>query len=161
VDLQQQRVDPDRADLCPPLELLLDVARHVRGDEPRHEEEPGQCVGDKNRDQRRERDEDPPVREHRADPWPPSGLPGCHALLPSHRLDRYRFGDSLGVEGAGALCVRESLVTILSRFSSRYITTTIVRSWSAPARITDPSGVSSLVPSVRVISVPVSSTLCT
>ncbi len=78
VDLQQQRVDPDLADLCPPLELLLDVARHVRGDEPRHEEEPGQCVGDKNRDQHRERDEDPPAREHRPDPRPPSRLPGCH-----------------------------------------------------------------------------------
>ena len=63
----------------------------------------------------------------------------------SHRLDRYRFGASLGVEGAGALCIRESLVKILSPFSSRYIATTIVPSWSAPGRITDPGGVSSLV----------------
>jgi hypothetical protein len=73
----------------------------------------------------------------------------------------HRFGDSLGVERAGALGFRESLVTILSPFSSRYIATTIVPSWSALGRITDPSGVSSLEPSVRVILVPVSSTLCT
>src|SRR5437870_1098093 len=73
----------------------------------------------------------------------------------------HRFGDSLGVEGAGALGFRESFVTILSPFSSRYIATTIVPSWSALGRITDPSGVSSLVPSARVILVPVSSTLCT
>jgi hypothetical protein len=54
----------------------------------------------------------------------------------------HRFGDSLGVEGAGSLCFRESLVTIWSPFSSRYIATTIEPAWSALGRITDPSGVS-------------------
>src|SRR2546430_15032113 len=68
-----------------------------------------------------------------------------HREHSSGRLDRYHFGASLGVEGAGALCIRESLVKILSPFSSRYIATTIVPSWSAPGRITDPGGVSSLV----------------
>jgi hypothetical protein len=72
----------------------------------------------------------------------------------------HRFGDSLGVEGAGAAGFM-SLVKILSPFSSRYPATTIVPSWSAPGRTTDPSRVSSLVPSVRVILVPDSSTLCT
>ena len=64
------------------------------------------------------------------------------ACLLSRRLDQYRFGGSVGVEGAGALCPTASLVKILSPFSSRYIATTIVPSSSAPGRITDPGGVS-------------------
>src|SRR5262249_2333192 len=82
----------------------------------------------------------------------------------NHVRDRgldHRRGDSLDVEGAGAFGFRKSLVTILSPFSSRYIATTIVPAWSALGRIVDPSGVSSLEPSVRVILVPVSSTRCT
>src|SRR5262249_52885142 len=92
--------------------------------------------------------------------WNAQESPGTIAFGRAPSLD-HRLGHSLALEGTGALCVRESLVTILSPFSSRYIATTIVRSWSALGRITDPSGVRSLVPSVRVISVPVSSTLCT
>src|SRR5439155_2049475 len=73
-----------------------------------------------------------------------------------------RFGDSLGVAGAGSLFPKESLVSTLSPFPcSWYIATTSVPSWSAPGRSIAPGGVSSVVPSLRVSRVPVSSTLCT
>src|SRR5437899_8341901 len=71
-----------------------------------------------------------------------------------------RFGDSLGVAGAGSLFPKESLVSTLSPFScSRYIATTSVPSWSAPGRSVAPGGVSSVVPSLRVSWVPDWSTL--
>src|SRR5258705_8191738 len=80
----------------------------------------------------------------------------------ARRLDQYRFGDSLGVEGTGdSICPRVRSVKILTPFSSRYIAITSVPFSSAPGRTIDPGGVRSLVPSVRVTSVPVSSTLCT
>src|SRR5438128_5754974 len=73
-----------------------------------------------------------------------------------------RFGDSLGVAGAGSLFPKESLVSTLSPFSCCwYIATTSVPSWSAPGRSIAPGGVSSVVPSLRVSRVPDSSTLCT
>ena len=79
VDLEQQRVDPDLADLRAPPEPLLRVARHVRRDEPGNEEEPGQRVDEEESREHGERDDDPPPREQHAKPSPSFSPPGCHA----------------------------------------------------------------------------------
>ena len=81
IDFEQQRVDPDLADLRAPPELLVRVARHVRRDEPGNEEEPGQRVDEEESREHGERDDDPPAREPYARPSPSFSPPGCHAAI--------------------------------------------------------------------------------
>jgi hypothetical protein len=83
LQLEQERIDAHLADLQSPLELFLDVAGHVAGDQPGQQEETGQRVEDEQGRDHGGGDEERPSGHNRGEPSSPAASEvRHHAQIP-------------------------------------------------------------------------------
>ena len=91
LELEQERVEPDPADLRAPIELLLHVSGHVCPDQAGHQEEAGDRVhrGKEHDDGRGDEERDP-------DDQAPEASPPMARAVRCRQRDRHRPPSSLG-----------------------------------------------------------------